>query len=184
MVGLGCCSGPYLFYGAAATLVWSLQVLSASLSHGWSKRRESKGVKSPTRLTLGTLAVYTRLIGNALAVLNAVWVITFSTLQFTNLYNNCWCAASALQRGTGPGSWIAILATPAEFFAAAKGSWIVGTFLAIFCSAFCMFFFMLAKGSTEHPLQKKRDQATRVHFSLSTSLDVEAERRDKKKRIR
>ena len=147
-------------------------MLSASLSREWSKRRKPKYGKASGRHIFGASAVCTRLIGNALAVLNAIWVITFSTLQFTNLYQNCWCASSALQRGTGPGSWVAILASPADYFAAAHTSWISGTFLAMFCSAFCLFFFVWAKGtsSTKQLWQRKHGHATKVRFSINHLL--------------
>jgi hypothetical protein len=143
VVGLGCDSGAYLFYGVTATVSWSLLVLSAWLSHIWSVRREHSVVKPVTRFSIGSFAGLTRLVGNGLAVFKALWVIAFSTLQFTNLYNNCWCASLALQWGIG--GWVPLFATPAQYFAVASQYWIVGTFMGVVCSGFCAVFFMLAK---------------------------------------
>jgi hypothetical protein len=144
VVGLACDSGAYLFYGVAATVIWSLLVLSAWLSHIWSVRREKSGLKPATWFSIGSFAVLTRLAGNGLAVFNALWVIAFSTLQFTNLYNNCWCASSALQWRVG--GWVPLFATSAQLFAVASQYWIAGTFMGVVCAGFCAVFFMLAKG--------------------------------------
>lgn len=127
-------------------MVWLLQVLSANLSHAWAIRRESRpqDTRSPTWGSLGAWAVYTRLIANALAILNAGWLVTLSVLTFTNLYNNCWCASAAFECGTK--TWIPTLMTPGMISAVSHGYWVSGTFLAISCTAITLFFFMIAKG--------------------------------------
>ncbi|KAF8866331.1 hypothetical protein BDZ45DRAFT_578983, partial [Acephala macrosclerotiorum] len=52
---------------------------------------------------LGPLPVVLRLFGKFLAFINTIWVILTSILQFTNLYDNCWCSASVLGLGTEVG---------------------------------------------------------------------------------
>jgi hypothetical protein len=37
--------------------------------------------------------------GNFLAIVNAVWVVTASMLQFADVYQNCYCNSSVLGRG-------------------------------------------------------------------------------------
>ena len=144
VVGLGCDSGAYLLYAVIATVVWSLLVLSASLSQFWSVRNENSRAQSGILVWIGALAVLTRLAGNTLAVINALFVLSFSFLQLTNVYNNCWCNSSALQ--WGPNHWVLLWATPADYFALSSPYWIGGTFMSIACAAFCTAFFMLAKG--------------------------------------
>ena len=127
-------------------MVWLLQVISSNLSHSWAMKRELRpqDTRSPTWGSTGAWAVYTRLIANVLAILNAIWLVTLSTLTFTNLYNNCWCASAAFQWGSN--TWIPILMTPAMVSAYSHGSWVAGTFLAITCIAATLSFFMIAKG--------------------------------------
>jgi hypothetical protein len=125
-------------------VVWSFLVLSARLSHLWRVQQEQLGVKPATLFSIGALAVLTRLIGNTLAILNALWVITFSILQFTNVYNNCWCASSALQWGAN--HYILLFPQPSQIYAIASPFWIAGTFIGIASAAICVIFFMLAKG--------------------------------------
>jgi hypothetical protein len=128
-------------------MVWFLQVLSAALSHKWAKRRELRpqDTRPSTCFSIGAFAVYTRLAGNALAFLNAGFLATFSILQFTNLYDNCWCSASAFQQGIN--SYVLIYAIPGQIFAASKTWYIVGTFMAIACVAICLGLFITAERS-------------------------------------
>jgi hypothetical protein len=153
VVGLGCDSGAYIFYGLAATAVWLLQMLSAALSHCWSVRQELHGTSPPTWLSLGAFAVYTRLAGNTLAVFNAVWVVTFSIFQLTSLYGNCWCASPALQHGSK--NWAVLFATPAQIFTASSEAWITGMFIAIICACYCGVFLPLAKRDDHFRMDEK-----------------------------
>jgi hypothetical protein len=142
-VGLGCNSSAYLLYGLIATLVWLLQVLSASLSHTWAKRYEAKRNTTPNWGSVRAWAVYTRTIANALAVLNALWLVTFTMLSFTNLYNNCWCASSAFQWGRN--TWVPTLMTPDMIWAFSHTYWVSGTLVSIACTAITLSFFTIAK---------------------------------------
>jgi hypothetical protein len=144
VVGLGCDSGAYLLYAVLGTVTWSLLVASASLSQFWSARSENSRTQSSVLGWIAALAVVTRLAGNAVAVINALFVLTFSVLQLTNVYENCWCRSSALQ--WGPDHWVLLWATHADYFAHSGSYWIGGTFMSISCAVFCTAFFMLAKG--------------------------------------
>lgn len=128
----------------AATIVWALQVLSASLSHHWSEHRETHPERRQTAgwLSLGAFAVYFRLAANTLAILNAIWVITFSTLQFTNLYNNCACNSSFTK------DWVVIssIAIPGRIYEVASVYWIAGTATAIASAFLSTVFLYMARG--------------------------------------
>ncbi|KAH8894635.1 hypothetical protein GQ53DRAFT_858115 [Thozetella sp. PMI_491] len=144
-IGLGCESGSYLLYGGTATLVWILLSLSAWLTHLWAVRREN-GSATPSKLfSLGSFAIFTRLLGNTLAVLNAAWLIILSFFQFTNMYNNCWCGSSAFQWGYD--FWVLLFPTDAEVFSIGKNYWIAGTFVGVFCCSVAGAFFVMAKGN-------------------------------------
>jgi len=142
-VGLGCDSGAYLLYGAAATAVWFLLTLSAWLSHLWEIRAEN-GKSTTVCSVIAGAAVITRLLGNTLAVVNGLWVLTFSFLQLTNVYDNCWCNASAFEWGTG--AFVTLFSTPTDLFILANRYWSAGTFMGLFCAIISAVFFSLAKG--------------------------------------
>jgi hypothetical protein len=128
----------------AGMVVWFFQSLSAYLSHRWSVQRERWQVQGSSWYSLGAWAVYTRLIGNTIAIANTLWIVIFSFLQFTNLYNNCWCASSQFQKGLD--GFVLVLATPAQIYSKASAPWIGGTFMAITCDIICVLFFTLGKG--------------------------------------
>lgn len=128
-VGLGCNSGAYLIYGVVATAAWFLLVFSAYLSHLHNINLESPSpYHTPFR---APAAILTRLAGKSLACLNTCFLFVTSVLQFTNLYNNCWCSAAVAGLGREKG-WVILFATDAQIAAAAKTPWIVGICLGIF----------------------------------------------------
>ncbi|KAE9366619.1 hypothetical protein N431DRAFT_495066 [Stipitochalara longipes BDJ] len=127
-VGLGCDSGVYLIYGVVATAAWLLLVLSAYLSHLHYTSLESPS--SYNAPFVAPVAILTRLAGKSLACLNTCFILVTSVLQFTNLYNNCWCSAAVAGLGRDKG-WVILFATDAQIAAAAKTPWIVGICLGI-----------------------------------------------------
>lgn len=92
--------------------------------------------------SLGAMAVYIRLVSNTLAILNALWLITFSTLQLTNLYNNCACNSSFNK------SWVLIssIAIPGRMYEVASVYWIAGTATAIVSASLFAGFLYMARG--------------------------------------
>jgi hypothetical protein len=135
-----------LLYGLKATFVWFLLSLSAWLSHLRAIMQNPPRSQRPptTCFSIERLAVLTRLLENMLAILNGTWVVILSFLQFTNVYNNCWCSASAFQWGTN--SWVLLFATLSELFVVVSQAWAAGTFLGLFCALVCGGFFVFAKG--------------------------------------
>lgn len=143
MVGLGCQSGSYLVYGVVSTLAWLMLVLSASVSNRWSFQLERR-TNSP-RYVLGSLAVITRLIGKSLAAANAIFLVATSAIQFTGLYDNCWCDACILSIVEKVG-WVILFASDAQIAAASKGAWIGGVSLSIISAAMTTFCFLTSRG--------------------------------------
>jgi hypothetical protein len=133
-----------MFCGLAATISGFCLIISAWFSHSWKAQQEANGrlrdiVYGPW------FCIGLRLIGSCIAILNALWIVVMSILQLTNLYNNCWCQASAFQNGT-VNSWVAVLMTNSQVVTFASKYWIAGLFLSI-CSSFLIFpYIVIGKG--------------------------------------
>jgi hypothetical protein len=89
-VGLGCRSFTFLLYAVASTVAWFFLVTSSFLAHFLSRRHPV----FPTFFSIIKGLLYWA--GNILAVLNAVGIIVASILQFSNVYENCYCNSSVL----------------------------------------------------------------------------------------
>ncbi|OAX40776.1 hypothetical protein K503DRAFT_841407 [Rhizopogon vinicolor AM-OR11-026] len=120
-VGLGCRSLVYLLYGAMSTIVWMMLVLSSILSH-YAAYPDQRYTLYPYRHHAShpyrrlahasypdrhfpavrlakVLANILRWGGKSLAVVNAFCIVTSGMLQFTNVYDNCYCNSSVLGLG-------------------------------------------------------------------------------------
>ncbi|KAJ7841756.1 hypothetical protein B0H14DRAFT_2782486 [Mycena olivaceomarginata] len=86
-VGIGCRSGSYLIYGIAATTSWLLLVFSSFISHALMQRLEQEPERNVG--ILGAVAVITRLLGKALAIANAGWLIASSVLEDIGTFQTC-----------------------------------------------------------------------------------------------
>ena len=150
VVGLGCQSGSYLIYGLASTVSWLVLVLSAYLSHRWSllqetaQRRGNTFRPSPNILLAG-LAVTTRLLGKSLAAANAAFVVVNSVIQFTGLYDNCWCDACIPSLGKKAG-WVILFASDAQITAVTKSAWVGGVFMGILTALVASAWVFVARG--------------------------------------
>ncbi|KAG2143384.1 uncharacterized protein EDB93DRAFT_584706 [Suillus bovinus] len=100
-VGLGCRSLGYLIYGALATIVWAMLVMSSILSHYAFSCADRPGSSSSyTVIRLAKVASnLLRWGGKLVAIVNALWIIAAGMLQFTSIYDNCYCNSSVLGRG-------------------------------------------------------------------------------------
>ncbi|KAJ6449056.1 hypothetical protein C8R45DRAFT_1045347 [Mycena sanguinolenta] len=116
-VGLGCRSGSYLIYGVAATVPWLLLVLSQLLSHQVMQRLE----RDPLRRSPGKarLAVVTRVVGKAIAIANAGWLIALSVIAETGIFQTCLCQSDSFYHHAG--AWVVL-------FKGQKGSFWIGGF--------------------------------------------------------
>ena len=143
MVGLGCQSGSYLIYGVVSTIVWLTLVLSALLSNRWSLQMESP--KHKPQNILGPLAVLMRLASKFLAAANALFLVATSAIQFTGLYDTCWCDACIPSLGRQAG-WVILFASDAQIAAASKGAWIGGVSMSVLSAASLTFWFLTSRG--------------------------------------
>ncbi|MCJ1479346.1 hypothetical protein MMC13_008031 [Lambiella insularis] len=108
----------------------------------------------PSRQTtpfLPALIILTRFSGLLLAILNAFWLLLISTLQFTNLYDNCWCEGCVL--GLGSKAWVILWASDAQIVAAAQESWIFAVAMSAVAVVFAGGFFIVMRG--EEVLRKQ-----------------------------
>jgi hypothetical protein len=121
-VGIGCRSGSYLIYGIAATVSWLLLVFSNVVSHALMQRLERDPSRQPG--ILGGLAVTTRLMGKAIAISNAGWLIASTVMEDIGFFQTCWCQTSAFQFGQN--GWATVFKGPSDLRDVAGGIWIGG----------------------------------------------------------
>ena len=81
---------------------------------------------------IGPLAVILRCLGKCIAILNACWIVITSTLQFTKLFDNCWCGSVVPQLGASYG-WIVVFASEAQVTAASYKAWCGGLVISLIC---------------------------------------------------
>ena len=115
-----------LTFSAYLSHLYSLR-LEAPYHH--SLRLEASSNRHPSTL-LAALAVLTRLFGKLLAAANAVFVVATSVIQFTGLFDNCWCDACIPSLGKKAG-WVVLFASDAQITAASKSAWVGGVFMGI-----------------------------------------------------
>jgi len=129
-VGLGCRSLGYLIYGAFATLIWVMLVVSSILSHYASSYSDRP--RSPfSSITICLVKVASNLLrrgGKFVAIVNALGIIAAGMLQFTNVYDNCYCNSSVLGRGAQ--NAYSIVVFDDSDFGQTKGAWFGGLALA------------------------------------------------------
>ena len=105
VVGLSCRSGGFLIYTVSSTVVLFSLILSFFLSDLYLSARE-RGTKVSLLTNLyGQAAVALRVVGKAIAVLNAVWIFIHCVFEFTYFYENCWCNARYAILGEN-GYWV------------------------------------------------------------------------------
>ncbi|KAG2045202.1 hypothetical protein BDR03DRAFT_27880 [Suillus americanus] len=141
--GMGCRSLSYFLYGAVSTIIWMMLLISSILAHysaAYSNRKPSSARKpSPAQVPLHAhislaLSHCLRRMGKLLAISNSGWVITTCILQYSDIYNTCFCDSSMISRGAA--AYVTIFETPAQT-ALAKNAWIGALFLVfISVSAF------------------------------------------------
>ncbi|KAG0696829.1 hypothetical protein DFH29DRAFT_181933 [Suillus ampliporus] len=138
-VGLGCRSLAYLIYGALATIVWAMLVMSSILSHYASSYSDRRMSSIMMRLAKG-LSNLLRWGGKFLAIVNAIGIIATGMLQFTSIYDNCYCNSSAL--GIGVNDAYYIVMTGSLDLGQTKAAWFGA--LALSCSVSLGFIFFMS----------------------------------------
>ena len=123
-------------------------VLSSYLSHLWSARLEQNPELPASSLfhLVGPLAVVMRCLGKYIAVVNACWVVIISTLQFTKIFNNCWCEACVAQLGTTFG-WVVIFASDAQVADVSWAAWNGGLAISLTVVLLFILFIIFGRGA-------------------------------------
>ncbi|KAJ6559107.1 hypothetical protein DFH09DRAFT_1161926 [Mycena vulgaris] len=127
-VGLGCRSGAYLLYGAVATLIWAILVVSSILSHYATTHPEYPDL---SHRAAAHLAVFLRRFAKVLATCNAAWIIAAFLLQFGNFYDRCYCNSDVLGLGKRAHN---VMVLEASDITSMKAAWIGGVVLAVVVS--------------------------------------------------
>jgi hypothetical protein len=140
VVGLGCFSGSYLLYGLSATGTWFLLVLSS-----WLSQSQCLSARPPA--SYPNLAILTRWLGKLLAIMSALWVILLSGLQFSNVYDSCWCNSCTVTRGTGVKSYVIFFATYDTVAGIASTAWVWGVAWSFVTVLVTLAFVFVGKGS-------------------------------------
>ena len=128
-VGLGCRSLSYLLYAGASTLVWMLLVTSSILTHYFYSQHQHLS-RPQTRFLrcIRVLAILLRRVGKVLAICNVAVIIAACTLQFSNLYDECYCNSSVV--GLRNHAYDVIIVAGSEL----RGPWIGGVALSCGCA--------------------------------------------------
>ncbi|KZV66108.1 hypothetical protein PENSPDRAFT_637414 [Peniophora sp. CONT] len=113
--GLGCRSGAYILYAGLGTLVWLLMVLASFLSHYAGPPAVSSWRRAPRPNLAASVAIGCRRLGKVLAIANAVWILVVCIMQFSNIFNECWCNSSAI--GLRDSAYIVITLLPDDIHA-------------------------------------------------------------------
>jgi hypothetical protein len=121
-------------------VTWFLLVLSS-----WLSQSQCCSGRPPTSYL--NLAVLTRRLGKLLAIISALWVIAFSGLQFSNVFNSCWCNSCAVTRGTGVKSYVILFATNETIADLAESAWIFGVLWSAVTVFVALAFVGVGKGS-------------------------------------
>jgi hypothetical protein len=102
-LGLGCRSLSYIIYGLLSTLVWMMLLTSSILTY-CSTNTPTHSFHGHATLSLRGriarwLSIFLRRLGKLIAALNAVWIVAVGFLQFSNVYDRCYCNSSAMGLG-------------------------------------------------------------------------------------
>ncbi len=72
-------------------------------------------------------------------------MVVTSTLPFTRLYDNCWCAACIPSLGRDAG-WVILFADDALIAGMGKAAWVGGVALSCFSAGFVAVYVFVARG--------------------------------------
>lgn len=101
VAGIGCRGFVFLLY-STFSLIACVLLISASYVSDWrSFRRIEIGPGNWATILLGIIETALRYTGKFIACLNAVILITSCFLQFTGVYQNCYCGSNRISRGAG-----------------------------------------------------------------------------------
>ncbi|KAG2123571.1 hypothetical protein DEU56DRAFT_45472 [Suillus clintonianus] len=124
-IGIGCRSLSYLIYGVVSTFIWMMLMTSSILAH-YSAAYPYRASLS-ARLAL-SVSHWLRRVGKLLAIANSIWAVLACFLQYSGVYNTCFCNSSMISRGQAA-AYVTMIETAAHA-AMAKSAWIGALVLA------------------------------------------------------
>ena len=143
-IGVGCRAFICMTYGLVSVFSCALLIIASEWSDSWSFQMEryqwrmeevtnesshqsTRIITEPSHL-LAAGAVIFRVLGKALASLNAVFIVAGCILEFVGLYESCFCKSSHL--GLGGRAYVSFLSTE-ESVQIARPYWYGGAGAAI-----------------------------------------------------
>ncbi|KDR82209.1 hypothetical protein GALMADRAFT_135575 [Galerina marginata CBS 339.88] len=136
-VGLGCRSAAYIAYGVVSTLVWMMLLLSSILTYYATETADTSSIpyaSNTIRLErrrryrfAGSVSIFLRRFGKVLAALNAVWILVLGPIQFSGLFDRCFCNSSVFSLRKNAYNVIILTLDDAVNM---RNSWIAGCCLA------------------------------------------------------
>ncbi|KDR67251.1 hypothetical protein GALMADRAFT_1358594 [Galerina marginata CBS 339.88] len=136
-VGLGCRSASYIVYGSISTLVWMMLLASSILTYYFTDTADSPTIPHSTNAVrpirptnyriAGLLSIFLRRCGKFLAALNAGWIVAMGIIQFSSVFDRCYCNSSVF--GLRKNAYNVITLTPDDA-GSMRGAWICGFLLS------------------------------------------------------
>ena len=96
--GLGCRALSFLLYGVAGTTSFFLFLASSILGH-MSRPQPGQLPWSKPPTLLNSWAIFCRLLGEIVAILSAMGILTVCVFQATGAFNTCFCASTTFDKG-------------------------------------------------------------------------------------
>ncbi|KAF2009711.1 hypothetical protein BU24DRAFT_380325 [Aaosphaeria arxii CBS 175.79] len=141
--GIGCRTASYLVYGGLGTLVWILLAASMFFSHAAMGYE-----RSSYHSFLCGCAVVSRVIGKTLAIGNALWLVLTALLEYTGVYDRCYCRGNQTSLGMD-GGWVALFKTQDELAHIATSPWAGAVAMSILiCFGSYLFFWLGSRTSS------------------------------------
>ncbi|KAJ6608872.1 hypothetical protein B0H10DRAFT_2066485 [Mycena sp. CBHHK59/15] len=144
--GLGCRSGAYLFYASVATFVWILFLASSVLGHYVTA---SVRIQDISHHVAARIALFLRYLAKFLATCNAIWIIAAFIMQFSDLYDRCYCDSNVLSQGRTAHN---VMVLTASDISVMRVAWIGGFLLAVVSSGLFIVFITICIDSPLDPL--------------------------------
>ncbi|KAF2192980.1 hypothetical protein K469DRAFT_714999 [Zopfia rhizophila CBS 207.26] len=172
--GVGCRTAGYLLYGGLATLVWILLAVSMMFSHAAMLRYQRQHRQAPsmdfrgafvvpdlpeTRAPQGYernsahsilcgFAIITRLLGKIIAILNTIWLVLSSLLEYTAVYDTCYCRGNQTGLGMNKG-WLLLFKSEQQLAQYATSPWAGGVAMSMMvCGGSYLFFWLRSRRSS------------------------------------
>lgn len=142
VVGMGCRGFAFLIYNTFSLVACVLLISASYLSDRRAFRTEEVGSRNWGTRLLDSIEKPSRILGKSVAILNTVVIITSCFLQFTGVYQNCYCGTDKITRGAEAFIYFPNTLLQAEIAAV---SWKVGFAMTIVPCLLYIIYFQVSK---------------------------------------